>query len=94
MPTREDEFALEPLLVRHEHAMRAIGYRDSHYWGLVRAGEIETVGTGKRGRAVWSSVRQYVNRLRAEKAATGPTPPPPNIRRRAKEAEAQAGEAA
>lgn len=70
---------VERLLVTHRHARQAIDASTSHYWALVRAGKIEVAGKGKAGRAIWASVRRYVDELVAGKA---------------KEAEAQAGKAA
>ena len=78
----------EPLLVKHAVARRAIGVGQSYYWRLVRKGRIQTVGKLKAGRAVWSSVRSYVDELINEKekeaAEAG----------KAKKAEADAGKTA
>jgi hypothetical protein len=58
----------ERLLAKHRNVQRAIDVSASHYWGLVRAGKIRVGGSGKGGRAVWSSVRSYVAELEAQKA--------------------------
>ena len=54
---------LEPLLVRHKDAQRALGFGNSKYWELVKAGEIEVVGKGAMSRATYASVKAYVARL-------------------------------
>lgn len=58
--------ALEPLLVRHQQAQDMLGLGATKYWQLVRDGEIEVVGTGAMSRAVYSSIKQYVQKLLAE----------------------------
>ena len=56
----------ERLLIRHPNAQRALDASPSHYWSLVRSGKIRTVGRGKGGRAVWSSIKGYVSELITE----------------------------
>jgi hypothetical protein len=53
----EDE--LKPLEVKHARAMQILDIRPSFYWSLVREGRIKTVGSGKDGRAVFSSLEAY-----------------------------------
>jgi hypothetical protein len=60
--------SLEPLLVRHKDAQRALGCGNSKYWELVKAGEIEVVGKGAISRADYASIKRYVGRLRGEAA--------------------------
>ena len=50
----------EPLLIRHAEAQRLLGLGASHYFGLVRAGRIQTVGRGRLSRALYASVKDYV----------------------------------
>jgi hypothetical protein len=57
---------IEPLLVRHKDAQRALGCGNSKYWELVKAGEIEVVGNGAMSRATYASVKAYVARLLLE----------------------------
>jgi hypothetical protein len=64
------ETELQPLLVRHAEAMRMGDWGDSYYWGLVRAGKITKVGSGKAGRAYLPSVTRYIEQLLAEAEAT------------------------
>jgi hypothetical protein len=71
----------ERLLIRHPNAQRAIDASPSHYWGLVRAGKIQFVGKGKAGRAIWASIKNYVDELVTEAE-------------KAKEAKAETGKAA
>jgi hypothetical protein len=63
----------EPLLVTPRHAQQALDIGGSRFWFLVRNGHIETVGSGKATRAVWASVRRYVDELIAKKAAEAKT---------------------
>jgi hypothetical protein len=63
---------MDPLLVKHQDAMRIIACGKSKYWELVRKGEIEAVGEGAMSRATYASIHGYVGRLLAkahEKAA-------------------------
>ena len=57
---------LEPLLVRHRQAQDMLGYGSTKYWELVRKGEIQIVGTGAMSRAVYASIKRYVQKLLAE----------------------------
>ena len=59
----------EPFLIRHAEAQRLLGLGSSHYFGLVRAGRIKTVGRGRLSRALYSSVKEYVRGLVAEAEA-------------------------
>ncbi len=56
---------IEPLLARHKEAQRLLDCGNSHYWHLVKLGKIEVVGSGKMGRAVFASIKRYVEELRA-----------------------------
>ena len=64
---------IEPFLLRHGDARRMLGYGNSKYWELVKAGEIEVVGRGAMSRAIYDSIKRYVAKLieeaRREKAA-------------------------
>ncbi len=64
---------IEPFLLRHSDARRMLGYGNSKYWELVKAGEIEVVGKGAMSRAIYDSIKRYVAKLieeaRREKAA-------------------------
>lgn len=59
----------EPLLIRHQEAQRLIALAPSKYWALVRSGTIETVGRGAMSRAVYASIKAYVQALVAEAEA-------------------------
>jgi hypothetical protein len=59
----------EPLLVRHPEAQRLLGLGASAYFKLVRNGQIQSVGKGRMSRAVYSSVKEYVQALVAEAEA-------------------------
>ena len=60
---------IEPMLVRHRQAQDMLGVGATKYWELVRGGEIESVGTGAMSRAVYASIKRYVQKLLAEAAA-------------------------
>jgi hypothetical protein len=60
-----------PLLIRHSEAQRLLGIGPSNYFKMVRAGTIRVVGKGRQSRALYSSVREYVQRLVAEAEAQG-----------------------
>ena len=64
--TMLEDDGLEPLLIRHAEAMRMIGCKVSHYWGLVRKGKIIVVEKGRAGHAYVPSVRAYVEQLLAD----------------------------
>ena len=55
---------LEPLLIKHQQARVILGYGNTKYWELVKAGEIEVVGEGAMSRATYRSIKDYVDRLR------------------------------
>jgi hypothetical protein len=57
---------LEPLLLRHSDAQRALACGNSKYWELVNEGKIEVVGKGKMSRATYRSVKAHVEKLLAE----------------------------
>jgi hypothetical protein len=57
---------IEPMLVRHRQAQDMLGYGSTKYWELVRKGEIQIVGTGAMSRAVYASIKRYVQKLLAE----------------------------
>lgn len=57
---------LEPLLVRHQQAQQMLSLGATKYWQIVRTGEIEVVGTGAMSRAVYVSIKRYVQKLLAE----------------------------
>jgi hypothetical protein len=59
----------EPFLIRHAEAQRLLSLGASHYFGLVRAGRIKTVGRGRLSRALYSSIKEYVRGLVAEAEA-------------------------
>jgi hypothetical protein len=58
--------ALEPLLVRHQQARDMLGLGDTKYRQLLKSGEIEGVGNGAMSRAVYASIKRYVQKLLAE----------------------------
>ena len=58
--------AVEPLLVRHQQARVLLGYGNTKYWELVKAGEIEVVGRGAMSRATYASIKALVEKLLAE----------------------------
>lgn len=58
-----------PLLVRHSEAQRLLGLGPSRYFKLIRAGTIQTVGQGRMSRALYSSIKEYVQALVAEAEA-------------------------
>jgi hypothetical protein len=58
--------SLEPLLIRNRDAKRLLGCGNTKFWQLVKDGEIEVVGEGAMSRALYSSVKNYVDRLRAQ----------------------------
>jgi hypothetical protein len=57
---------LEPLLVKHQQARVILGYGNTKYWELVKAGEIEVVGKGAMSRATYASIKAFVEKLLAE----------------------------
>jgi hypothetical protein len=57
---------IEPFLLRHSDARRMLGYGNSKYWELVKAGEIEVVGKGAMSRATYASIKAFVEKLLAE----------------------------
>ena len=69
---------MEPLLIRHPEAQRVLGLGASHYFKLIREGRIQSVGKGKMSRAVYSSIKEYVQTLVAE-AQSAERKPPPHI---------------
>ena len=58
--------AIEPLLVRHQQARVLLGYGNTKYWELAKAGEIEVVGKGAMSRATYASINALVEKLLAE----------------------------
>ena len=46
-----------------------LGYGNSKYWELVKAGEIEVVGKGAMSRATYASIKAFVEKLLAESRA-------------------------
>jgi hypothetical protein len=62
--------AIEQLLIKHKKAQVILDVGPTYYWGtLVKDGKIEVVGSKKAGRAVYSSVRRYVEEERRAKIA-------------------------
>lgn len=59
-----DVSEIEPLLVKHKTAQNLLDCGQTYYWGLVKKGEIETVGEGKAGRAVFASLQRHVQKRR------------------------------
>ena len=67
---------MEPLLLRHDEAQRLLGLGASRYFKLIREGRIQSVGQGKMSRAVYSSIKEYVQALvtEAQSAERRPSP--------------------
>jgi hypothetical protein len=58
----------KPILLPVAPARRAIGLGNTKFWGLLASGEIESVKIGRKRLVVWSSLKNYVERLRGEAA--------------------------
>ena len=67
---------MEPLLVRHAEARRLLGLGTSTYFQLLREGRIQSVGKGKTSRAVYSSIKEYVQTLMTEAQSAERKPSP------------------
>jgi hypothetical protein len=67
---------MEPLLIRHAEAQRLLGLGTSQYFKMIREGRIQSVGKGKMSRAVYSSIKEYVQALvtEAQSAERKPSP--------------------
>jgi hypothetical protein len=60
---------IEPLLLRHGDAQRVLGLGASAYFKLIREKKLTVVGRGRMARCYYPSIRDYVSRMLAEKAA-------------------------
>ena len=60
---------LEPLFIKNAQGMKLLGYRNSKYRALARAGKIIIVGEGRASRTYYPSIRAYAAELLAEAAA-------------------------
>ena len=68
--------ALEPLLVTVVEARKLLGgIGNNKFWQLVKAGELELVGSTRKRWVIVESIRSYVERLRQAGAAARRLPP-------------------
>lgn len=56
----------EPLLVSTSRSRQLLDIGNTKVWELIAAGELETVSIGRKRLVTYSSLRAYVERLRAQ----------------------------
>ena len=65
---------LEPLAVSPREACRLLGIKNTRFYQLLAAGELETYRDGRMRRVTMRSIRARIARLLAAEGATGAAP--------------------